>query len=83
MIFVTCGHCDGCGSYELTGEGLLTYRALLAAGECHAAALAVTLGCKATAANNRLASLESYGLATSRRWGRKRLFTAVPQLETT
>ena len=81
MIVVTCGHCDGCGSVELTGETLLTYYALLAAGECHAVALAAEMGCKATAMNNRLTVLEEYGLATSRRWGRKRLYTATPNKE--
>lgn len=72
-----CPCCGGSGKLDLTGGYLETYRALAAAGETWAAKLAAELGCKATAANNRLAGLEAKGLAVSRRWGRRRLFTAV------
>lgn len=74
-----CSHCGGTGRTELTGEYRSTYDALKQAGEIHGAALAERLGCKATAANNRLAALEAKGLAVSRQFGRKRLYTAVPQ----
>ncbi len=44
--------------------------------EVTGAQLAKEDGCKATAMNNRLASLERLGLATSRVCGRKRLYLA-------
>lgn len=78
-VKVPCSCCRGTGCVELTGEYLVTYRKLLEVGEQTGAALAAMLGTKPTAMNNRLAALERLGLATSRRWGRKRLFTALPQ----
>ena len=76
-IRVCCTACKGAGTVELNGEYLLTYQALKKSGETWAAALAPALNCNATAASNRLAGLEAKGLATSRRWGKKRLFKAV------
>lgn len=77
MVRARCWCCGGSGSVEVAGEYLETYRALVAAGETWGAALAPSLGCQPTAANNRLAKLEEKGLAVSRREGRRRLFTAV------
>lgn len=77
MICTTCPYCRGEGIVVLTGEYWKTYHALIAAGETWGASLARTLGCAPTAANNRLAALERKGLATSRRWGRRRLYRAV------
>lgn len=73
---VRCGHCGGTGLLPLTGVCADTLTLLRAAGEATGADLARLDGCKATAMNNRLAVLERHGLATSRRYGRKRLYRA-------
>lgn len=64
----------------MNGAHADTYFALIEhGGETSGANLARQFGCKATAMNNRLAYLEELGLATSRRYGRERLFKAVIQ----
>lgn len=80
-IFTPCPHCGGHGPRKLTGIYAETLELLRqASGEIHGAALAAKAGCPATAMNNRLARLEELGLATSRRYGRQRLFRAnTPQ----
>lgn len=45
--------------------------------EVSGAELGRLMDCEPTAMNNRLAALERMGLATSRRFGRKRLFAAI------
>ena len=74
----TCGHCGGTGHVELTGVYADTLALLRRQKtEVTGADLAVVDGCKDTTMNNRLAMLEHHGLATSRRYGRKRLYKAV------
>jgi DNA-binding IclR family transcriptional regulator len=76
-VTIRCPHCSGAGRIELTGLYLVTFMALAEAGEeTTGAKLARRLGAKPTAVNNRLVALERHGLATSRRWGRERLFLA-------
>lgn len=82
LILVRCTCCRGTGTVELTGEYLETFRALQAAGETWGARLAAILGCKPTAANNRLARLKEKGLVISRRYGRRvfyRVTTDTPE----
>lgn len=75
---VTCGHCLGTGHIELSGVYAETLSLLRRQkDEVTGADLAKIDGCKATAMNNRLAMLENHGLATSRRYGRMRLYKAV------
>jgi hypothetical protein len=72
-----CPTCGGSGEVEVTGiyaDTLLLLRRQK--GEVSGADLARLDGCNATAMNNRLAALERLGLATSRRYGRQRLFRA-------
>ena len=72
---VRCPCCSGNGVIELTGVYLETLVLLRQQDEeVTAADLSKRDGCNATAMNNRLAALERLGLATSRRYGRKRLF---------
>jgi len=72
-----CPTCSGSGRIELTGCYADTLRLLrLQRKEIHGAALAKLGGCKPTAMNNRLACLEKFGLAESRRYGRERLYKA-------
>ncbi len=76
-ITVCCGHCKGRGYVELDGVYLDTLALLVRHGsEVTGADLAREAGVKATAMNNRLAALECHGVATSRRYGRKRFFKA-------
>jgi DNA-binding transcriptional ArsR family regulator len=74
MTYVKCKFCNGNGKMELTGVCAETLDLLDATGEASGADLAKAAGCKATAMNQRLSYLENHGLATSRRYGRKRLF---------
>jgi DNA-binding MarR family transcriptional regulator len=77
-VFICCSNCNGCGKVELTGEHLETYLLLRDLGtESTGSALSQRMGTKPSAMNNRLARLEEMGLATSRRWGKKRLFKCV------
>ena len=70
-----CSCCNGTGRVLLTGVYAETLALLRHQdGEVTGADLARLIGCKKTAMNNRLAALEKHGLATSRRWGRKRLY---------
>lgn len=73
-VSVCCPHCRGSGRIPLTGVYADTLELLRANGEATGADLARVEGCKATAMNNRLAMLERHGLATSRRYGRQRLY---------
>lgn len=74
---VPCGHCRGCGTVEVTGVYADTLALLRKQqDEVSGAELARVAGCKATAMCNRLARLERMGLATSRKYGRERLFKA-------
>jgi len=78
MDQVFCQHCSGTGRREVTGIYAETLALLRRQKqEVTGADLAAIDGCKATAMNNRLASLERLGLATSRRFGRKRLYKAT------
>ena len=74
-----CPYCRGSGVVPIGDEYFATYIALTAAGEIHAAELAKRMSepCSNEAMCNRLAQLEKKGLATSRRVGRKRMYTAV------
>jgi DNA-binding MarR family transcriptional regulator len=76
-VTFTCPWCKGCGRVVLHGEHLTTFLELATVGEPNGADLGKRMKVPATAMNNRLATLEKHGLATSRRWGRKRLFKAV------
>lgn len=75
----SCPYCRGTGSVPIGEEYFATYIALSMAGEIHAAELAkrMSVPCSNEAMCNRLVMLEKKGLATSRRLGRKRLYTAV------
>lgn len=76
-LMITCHCCKGEGLIELTGDTALTYWELCKQkAEVTGADLAIVMGTAPTAMNNRLAKLEEFGLATSRRWGRKRLYKA-------
>ena len=75
-----CPYCGGTGRVPLTGVYAGTLELLRRQpGEATGADLARQDGCKATAMNNRLAALERFGLATSRRFGRLRLFRPARQ----
>jgi len=75
MLYVSCPCCRGTGQVELTGVYALTLDLLRRQpGEITPADLARQDGCKATTMCNRLAALERMGLATSRRFGRLRLY---------
>jgi DNA-binding transcriptional ArsR family regulator len=79
-IMVPCGHCHGHGRVLLTGVYADTLRILRdCSGEHTGADLARIAGTKPTAMNNRLARLEELGLATSHRYGRKRLYRATKE----
>lgn len=74
-----CPYCRGSGVVPIGDEYFATYIALTKVGEIHAAELARRMSepCSNEAMCNRLVMLEKKGLATSRRVGRKRLYTAV------
>lgn len=75
---ITCGHCKGTGKVEFNGAHADTLILLRhQKKEVTGTELAKITGCKGTAMNNRLAMLEKHGLATSRRYGRERLYKAV------
>ena len=79
-VSIRCPCCRGSGRIPLTGIYAQTLALLRRChGEVTAASLARQDGCKATAMNNRLAALERFGLATSRRFGRLRLFRPARQ----
>ena len=78
MPFVRCNYCDGTGVVKLTGVWADTLALLRQHGrEVAGADLARVAKCQATAMCNRLVALERLGLATSRRYGRKRLFRPI------
>lgn len=73
-----CPWCHGTGQCPLTGVYADTLALLRKQkSEITGADLGRLDGCKATAANNRLARLEELGLVMSRRYGRKRLYRAT------
>lgn len=72
-----CRCCGGTGQIELTGIYFDTLKVLRGLGEFSGADLARYMDVPATAMNNRLARLEELGFATSRRYGRQRLFKAT------
>lgn len=75
--YVTCTRCNGDGAIELTGvfaETLVLLRKQKK--EVGTTVLADAAKVKIPAMNNRLAWLESHGLATSRKFGQQRLWTA-------
>ena len=78
MTKIPCWHCDGVGEVELTGVYAETMHTL---AKCRTPVVANRdahlFGCKPTALNNRLAWLESQGLACSERHGRERRFWAA------
>lgn len=73
---IPCSHCRGSGRVALSGIYADTLDLLHCrlGKEVTGADLARVAGCQATAMNNRLAWLERHGLATSRRYGRLRLY---------
>ncbi len=72
---VCCPTCHGAGTVVLTGRYADTLALLRRQrGEVCGTALAAVAGCKVPAMCNRLAALERLGLATSRRYGCKRLY---------
>ena len=74
---VRCPYCRGTGHIPLTGVYADTLALLQQQpGEVTGADLAKAAGCQGPAMNNRLAALERLGLATSRRYGRLRLYRA-------
>jgi predicted transcriptional regulator len=75
-ITVPCGHCGGKGRIPLTGVYAATLELLRLHGPVNGAALARLDGCKATAMNNRLAVLATYGLVACKRNGREKLYSA-------
>ena len=75
---IPCSCCGGTGRIELTGEYRETLeRVRLVGGEFTAAEVGRLMGVKNEAMCNRLAGLERMGFLTSRRFGRKRLFSVV------
>lgn len=73
-----CSHCNGTGKIPLTGIYADTLEILQhLTVEASGVDLAAIDGCKPTAMNNRLAALERMGFATSRRYGKVRLFKAA------
>jgi len=74
---VECGICRGRGTVPLTGVYAETLDMLRhCTGEVTGSELARADGCKVPAMCNRLAVLERYGFAVSRRHGKKRLYRA-------
>lgn len=77
---IPCSHCAGEGEITLTGIYADTLAMLrLQEEEVTAVQLAALDGRNPTAMNNRLTALEGFGFATSRRYGRSRLYKATTQ----
>lgn len=77
-VFVRCSRCMGDGEEILTGKRLSTLMLLRKQkGEVNGAALAKLAKIETTNMNNRLAWLESVGLAEGRKNGSERLWKAV------
>ena len=77
-IWIDCPYCNGEGYTEVTGVYAETLRILRRRrGPVVANRDAKLFGCKPTALNNRLAWLESKGLARSERHGSARRFWAT------
>lgn len=75
---VRCGCCRGTGLVEMGQEYAATLATLRAGhADITGAEMGRLMEVPATAMNNRLARLEELGLATSRRSGRARLYTAT------
>jgi len=75
-VHVPCGHCHGSGQIELTGAALETLNQLVLCGrEVSGAELGRMMDVSNESMCNRLVSLESYGLVTSRRHGPARLWS--------
>lgn len=77
MAKVKCSCCGGTGRRDLSRIYAATLQLLrkhidMVSG----ASLAIEVGCKATAMNNRLAALERHGLAVSIKYGCMRLYRA-------
>lgn len=78
MTLIRCPLCEGKGAVNMTGKCDDALKLLRKQKkEVTGAELARLDGCTGPAMNNRLASLERFGLATSRRYGRMRLYTAL------
>jgi len=73
--YVSCTHCQGTGTIELTGVYAETLSILIRNPGLNGAALAKIARCKDTAMNNRLKALECHGVATGKRYGRQILWT--------
>lgn len=77
-IWIACPYCESKGEIELTGVYAETLRLLRQRRSPVVANRDADLfECKPTALNNRLAWLESHGLARSERHGRERRFWAT------
>jgi Mn-dependent DtxR family transcriptional regulator len=78
---VHCPHCKGTGKVPLTGVYADTLILLADIGkrgeQLNGAQLAKLMGVKGEAMCNRLVRLEELGLATSKRYGRQRLWAAT------
>lgn len=78
---ILCPCCKGAGRIELTGPAADTLALVRSLGrEVTGAELGAMIGIQATAANNRLAWLESKALLFSRRYGRRRLYRATLEM---
>jgi predicted transcriptional regulator len=76
---VPCGCCRGTGQIPLGDVYRETIELLRRQSQpVNGAELARQAGCKNEAMCNRLIVLEKYGMATSRRDGRERIWTALP-----
>lgn len=73
---IKCGHCDGTGRRELSKLFLTTLQFLHFQGSATGAELCRRAKCKPTTMNNRLAKLEEFGLVTSERIGKRRVYRA-------
>jgi hypothetical protein len=73
--YVLCTHCGGTGTVELTGIYADTLTLLIRHPGLNGAELAEIAGCKPTAMNNRLISLERKGVANGTRYGREITWT--------
>jgi len=76
--YIPCSHCDGEGFIELTGVHADTLTLLRNQPESlNGVELAKLANCNPTAMNNRLAYLESHGLAERKRYGRESTWKAT------